>query len=136
MGEKIELQHETGNWPLIKEEGFSPVQITVAAVAACSAYVYAKLLDKKRIPYEDLDVDVSYEQDLEQAVHVIKKNRCKLPSESSEKNIKKRLKKRFILSKMVARLPEVCIQIFKLRNMSHFFKKVGACLLFYFSASS
>ncbi|EMG29167.1 OsmC family protein [Listeria fleischmannii 1991] len=73
VGEKIELQHETGNWPLIKEEGFSPVQITVAAVAACSAYVYAKLLDKKRIPYEDLDVDVSYEQDLEQAVHVIKK---------------------------------------------------------------
>ncbi len=69
----MELEHETGNWPLIKEEGFSPVQITVAAVAACSVYVYAKLLDKKRIPFEDLDVDVSYEQDLEQTVHVIKK---------------------------------------------------------------
>ncbi|WP_088840835.1 OsmC family protein [Listeria sp. ILCC797] len=73
VGKKVELLHETGNWPLIKEEGFSPVQITVAAVAACSVYVYAKLLEKKRIPFEDLEVDVDYEQDLEQPVHVIKK---------------------------------------------------------------
>nr|WP_228504400.1 OsmC family protein [Listeria monocytogenes] len=69
----MELVHPNGNWTLIKEEGFSPVQITVAAVAACSGYVYQTLLEKKRIDINDLSIHTDYEQDQESAVHVLTK---------------------------------------------------------------
>lgn len=72
-GKVLELVHPTGNWTLIKEEGFSPVQITVAAVAACSGYVYQTLLEKKRIELNDLSIHTDYEQDQESAVHVLTK---------------------------------------------------------------
>ncbi len=72
-GKVLELVHPNGNWTLIKEEGFSPVQITVAAVAACSGYVYQTLLEKKRIEINDLSIHTDYEQDQESAVHVLTK---------------------------------------------------------------
>ncbi|MHC5251252.1 OsmC family protein [Listeria kieliensis] len=71
QGDTIELFHEDGNWKLKKETGFSPIQMTVAAAAACSGYVYAKILKKKRIPYEKLEIEVDYTQNLDAAVHVI-----------------------------------------------------------------
>ncbi|MBC1520273.1 OsmC family protein [Listeria aquatica] len=67
----IELFHEAGNWKLKKESGFSPIQMTVAAAAACSGYVYAKILKKKRIPYENMEIEVDYTQNLDVPVHVI-----------------------------------------------------------------
>ncbi|WP_239256992.1 OsmC family protein [Listeria ilorinensis] len=72
-GKKIELLHPNGDWTLLKEEGFSPIQITVAAVAACSGYVYHTLLEKKRVPVEELTIEVDYEQDQDQPVHVLTK---------------------------------------------------------------
>lgn len=33
--EGIELPYETGNWVLLKEQGYSPVEMLVASVAAC-----------------------------------------------------------------------------------------------------
>ncbi len=67
----MELLHPAGNWTLLKEEGFSPIQITAAAVGACSGYVYQSLLEKKRVPVEELAVEVDYQQDQEQPVHVL-----------------------------------------------------------------
>ncbi|WP_163652243.1 OsmC family protein [Listeria sp. PSOL-1] len=70
-GKKIELIHADAHWPLIKEEGFSPVQMVVAAASACSGYVFVKLLTKKRIKVNSLMMDVDYKQNLDEAVHVI-----------------------------------------------------------------
>ncbi|EUJ28043.1 OsmC family protein [Listeria floridensis FSL S10-1187] len=68
----IELFHESGNWKLRKEMGFSPVQMTAAAAAACSGYVYAKILRKKRVLYDILEIEVDYTQNLTERVHTIK----------------------------------------------------------------
>lgn len=38
----FELVHQSGNWVLKKEIGFSPVEMLVASIGACGAYVYEK----------------------------------------------------------------------------------------------
>ncbi|MBC1557152.1 OsmC family protein [Listeria booriae] len=69
----FEVIHETGNWQLNRETGFSPTQATVAAVAACSGYVYDTILEKKRIAYTIEGINVTFEQDQEAVIHVLKK---------------------------------------------------------------
>ncbi|MCL1631568.1 OsmC family protein [Sporolactobacillus sp. CPB3-1] len=50
--ETLELVHEHGNWQISQDIGFSPVQLVAASAAACSTYVFEKLLDERGIPYE------------------------------------------------------------------------------------
>lgn len=57
----LELVHEHGNWSLNRETGFSPVQLLTASAAACSTYVFEKLLDEHGIPYEMKNVLFDYQ---------------------------------------------------------------------------
>ncbi|MCO7124325.1 OsmC family protein [Sporolactobacillus shoreicorticis] len=50
--ETLELVHAHGNWSISQDSGFSPVQLIAASAAACSTYVFEKLLDERGIPYE------------------------------------------------------------------------------------
>lgn len=64
QGEKgMELPVESGNWVLLREDGYSPVQSMVAAVGACGAYVYQSVLDGSRIDYTFSHVEINYERD-------------------------------------------------------------------------
>ncbi|WP_207871767.1 hypothetical protein DOK78_000164 [Enterococcus sp. DIV2402] len=63
--EKIELPHETGNWVLAREQGYSPVQMLVCAVAACGGYVYQSVLDNSHIPYQFEKIEADYSRDTE-----------------------------------------------------------------------
>lgn len=58
----IELVHENGNWILKKELGFSPVELLVASIAACGAYVYEKVLTNSKISFTTERVEVDYER--------------------------------------------------------------------------
>lgn len=62
-GEKgFELVHERGNWLLKKDIGFSPVELLVASIGACGAYVYEKILTNSHIDFTIEKVDISYER--------------------------------------------------------------------------
>ncbi|MEG0254631.1 MAG: OsmC family protein [Vagococcus sp.] len=64
QGEKgMELPVETGNWIILREGGYSPVQSMVGAVGACGAYVYQSILDSSRIDYTFSKVEINYERD-------------------------------------------------------------------------
>lgn len=57
-----ELIHPSGNWKLKKDIGFSPVESTVANVAACSAYVYTEILNNSKIEFEITNIEVDYKR--------------------------------------------------------------------------
>ncbi|MDF2911826.1 MAG: osmC-like family protein [Sporolactobacillus laevolacticus] len=57
----VELVHKNGNWILLRDLGFSPVQTVVAATAACSAYVYEGILKKQNIRFRLISIDAEYE---------------------------------------------------------------------------
>jgi uncharacterized OsmC-like protein len=62
-GEKgFELVHQSGNWILKKEIGFSPVELLVASIGACGAYVYEKILTNSHIDFTIENVQISYER--------------------------------------------------------------------------
>ncbi|CEN28087.1 MAG: OsmC family protein [Lactococcus sp.] len=64
LGENgVELVHPAGNWHLKHTIGYSPVEALVASVAACSIYVYKKILENSGIDFELVDATVSYERD-------------------------------------------------------------------------
>lgn len=69
----VELVHKDGNWILLRELGFSPVQTVVAAAAACSTYVYEEILKKQRIIYKIVSIDVDYERDTEHPAQPLSK---------------------------------------------------------------
>lgn len=58
--EEVELIHSQGNWILKQGRGFSPVQMTVAAVAACSTYVFEEILTNSKVPFEFHQIMVRY----------------------------------------------------------------------------
>lgn len=58
----IELVHQKGNWLIKKDLGFSPVELLVASVAACGAYVYERVLTNSKISFKIQHVEVSYER--------------------------------------------------------------------------
>ncbi|MGM0218601.1 OsmC family protein [Enterococcus sp. AZ126] len=58
----FELVHQSGNWVLKKEIGFSPVELLVASISACGAYVYEKILTNSNIDFTIEKVDISYER--------------------------------------------------------------------------
>lgn len=82
----LELVHKDGNWVLKKEIGFSPVQMTAASAAACSAYVYEKILKKQRIPFELIGVDIDYERNEETEPRPISKIVVRISVKVAEKN--------------------------------------------------
>lgn len=57
------LPIENGSWVLKREEGYSPVQMFVAAVASCGGYVYASVLQNSNIPHEIEKIEVQYLRD-------------------------------------------------------------------------
>lgn len=58
----FELVHKSGNWVLKKEIGFSPVEMLVASIGACGAYVYEKVLTNSQVEFEFEHVEISYER--------------------------------------------------------------------------
>lgn len=58
----FELVHRSGNWVVKKEIGFSPVEMLVASIGACGAYVYEKIGTNSRINYTIEKVNISYER--------------------------------------------------------------------------
>lgn len=58
----FELVHQNGNWLLKKELGFSPVEMLVASIGACGAYVYEKILTNSHINFTIKQVEISYER--------------------------------------------------------------------------
>ncbi|MTD42050.1 OsmC family peroxiredoxin [Erwinia sp. CPCC 100877] len=62
-GEKgFELVHQSGNWILKKDIGFSPVELLVASIGACGAYVYEQILTNSHIDFTIENVQISYER--------------------------------------------------------------------------
>ena len=68
----IELPLAAGNWVMLREEGYSPVQSLVAAVGACGAYVYQSVLEKSRIPFTFERATADYSRDVEKATEPVK----------------------------------------------------------------
>lgn len=58
----VELIHKNDPWTLAEDIGFSPLETLVAAAAACSTYVFRKILDKQRIDYTIQSVQADYEE--------------------------------------------------------------------------
>ncbi|MEI5993556.1 OsmC family protein [Candidatus Enterococcus mansonii] len=58
----FELVHQNGNWVLKKEIGFSPVEMLVASIGACGAYVYEKILTNSHIAFAIETVEIAYER--------------------------------------------------------------------------
>lgn len=58
----FELVHQSGNWILKKDIGFSPVEMLVASIGACGAYVYEKILTNSNIDFTIKNVEISYER--------------------------------------------------------------------------
>lgn len=58
----FELVHQSGNWVLKKELGFSPVEMLVASIGACGAYVYEKILTNSHVDFTIDKVELAYER--------------------------------------------------------------------------
>ncbi|MGX7245462.1 OsmC family protein [Enterococcus quebecensis] len=59
----FELVHQSGNWLLKKDSGFSPVEMLVASIGACGSYVYETILTNSKISFTIKKVEISYERD-------------------------------------------------------------------------
>lgn len=68
----LELYHEKGNWILKKELGYSPVQLLVASISACGAYVLQGLFDNSKINAKVGDVSTSYDVNPDSKSHELK----------------------------------------------------------------
>lgn len=69
----LELVHEKGNWILLRDLGFSPIQTVVAAVAACSGYVYQEILEKQKIKFTIISIHADYERSTQKRSHPLSK---------------------------------------------------------------
>lgn len=76
-----------------EDDGFRPIELMVASVAGCSASVFKKVLDKKRIMIEDLSLSAEVERVPDEAnkisaiqlLFTVKGNN--LPKEQLEKSL-------------------------------------------------
>ncbi|EUJ39179.1 OsmC family protein [Brochothrix campestris] len=59
----LEIALPDGKLVLKKEVGYSPVEVTVLAVASCANYVLESILTKQQIAYEFIKTEVEYERD-------------------------------------------------------------------------
>lgn len=68
----IELPNQGGNWILKKEEGYSPVESLVAAIASCGGYVYQKVLTNSQVPFVFHSIHARYTRDDKKAAQPLK----------------------------------------------------------------
>lgn len=61
--EGLEADLPDGKLVLKRGLGYSPVQVTVLAVASCANYVLESILSKQKIAYEIIKTEVEYERD-------------------------------------------------------------------------
>lgn len=61
--EGLELPAESGNWVMLRDHGYSPVQSLVAAAGACGAYVYQSVLFNSKVPYTFEKILIDYTRD-------------------------------------------------------------------------
>lgn len=59
----LELYHQDGNWVMLKELGYSPVQMLVASIGGCGAYVLKSVLERSAIAARVGDVALAYSLD-------------------------------------------------------------------------
>lgn len=71
VGKNFTLATKSEPWVLIREEGYSPVQMLVTSVAACAGYVYASVLEKSNVPHEIEKVTASYTRNMEKKTNPI-----------------------------------------------------------------
>ncbi|KZM56665.1 MULTISPECIES: OsmC family protein [Aeribacillus] len=64
--------------------GFRPFQLMVSAIAGCSGSVFRKILDKKRIVYDDITIQAEVERNEEKANRIEKIHLHFIISSSSE----------------------------------------------------
>lgn len=101
MTEKLTLLQENNhwalpatpaNWQLIREKGYSPVQLLVSAVAACGGYVYQSVLENSHVPFELEKIEVSYTRDEKRQSEPVKSIQvdffAKIPEEFQAKAIR------------------------------------------------
>lgn len=62
-GDGVALPHPSGDWTLLRGEGYSPVQSVVGAVGACGTYVFKSILENSKIDYTLHKVELSYTRD-------------------------------------------------------------------------
>ncbi|OTN75796.1 hypothetical protein A5886_000872 [Enterococcus sp. 8G7_MSG3316] len=60
--DKFEMQTPNGDWILAREQGYSPVQMLVSAVAACGGYVYRSVLENSKVDANISKIEVSYDR--------------------------------------------------------------------------
>lgn len=69
----IALPFSGGNWVFLRDKGYSPVQMLVAAAGACGAYVYESILTKSHVPFTFHGVTVDYVRDESAVSQPVKK---------------------------------------------------------------
>lgn len=69
----LELEHSNGNWIMLKDVGYSPVQMLVASIGACGQYVFKSVLERSSIPGKLKDVLITYEVDNNSKSHQLTK---------------------------------------------------------------
>ena len=68
----FELPHTPENWVLKADQGYSPVQLVVAATACCGGYVYQEILENSHVSFEMLQAEVSYTRNEEKSAQPLK----------------------------------------------------------------
>jgi len=69
---QTELEYGTLTISGNSELGFRPFQLLVSSIAGCSGSVFKKILEKKKIAYDDIEIDARVERDEKQANKVTK----------------------------------------------------------------
>lgn len=59
-GKAFTMPSPTGDWQLLREIGYSPVQMLVSGIAGCGGYVYESVLKNSDVPYTIERVRVEY----------------------------------------------------------------------------
>lgn len=88
----VELQHPEGNWQLKKGYGFSPVEMTAAAVTACGMYVFEEILTNSKVTFRFDKVETNYERSETKPAKPISKViidfYLEVPAEQQEKTLR------------------------------------------------
>lgn len=69
---QTELEYGTLTISGNSELGFRPFQLLVSSIAGCSGSVFKKILEKKKIAYDEIEIDARVERDEKQANKVTK----------------------------------------------------------------
>ncbi|WP_430611465.1 OsmC family protein [Enterococcus sp. DIV0876] len=90
--DKFEMQTPNGDWILGREQGYSPVQMLVSAVAACGGYVYRSVLKNSKIEAEISKIEVSYDRDPEKKAEPVSAIQIKFSAKVAEADQEKAIR--------------------------------------------